>query len=166
MVTKTYYNYGKEVLGWLSDNQTLPANATPVKSTNMVNIVGRTNGALWINVYAQTAFEIVTTATFSIELKGFTSDVVASAIEPFSKDNKAGEIATGGGTSQPEAHYYLLHRTAGDAELTFSAGDLITQCAIPEDMFNALGYDYACLYYTSSADESADLVTAFVYAKL
>ena len=159
-----YNNYGKEILGWLSDNQALP-NATTVDSTNMVNIVGRTNGALWINVYANTAIAIASGQAFSIELQGFTADTAVSATSPFSTGNKAGYVATGGATSEPDAHYYLLHKTSG-AALNFAAGDLITQCAIPEDLFDALGYDYVQLVYVTDASEVSETVDAFVYAKL
>ena len=60
---------------------------------------------------------------------------------------------------------YLLHKTSADGELAFSAGDLIAQCAIPEDLFNALGYEWVQLKYTTDANESSETVTAFVYNK-
>jgi hypothetical protein len=41
--------YGKQIIGSLSDAQTLP-DATSADSTNMVYVGKNTNGALWINV--------------------------------------------------------------------------------------------------------------------
>ena len=149
----------------LSDAQTLP-NAGSVDSTNMVNIVGATKGNLWINVYANTDITIATAQAFNIELEGYTSDTAASATPPFSKDNEG--MATsknGGGTAESDAHMYLLHKTSADGELAFSAGDLIAQCAVPEDLLRALSYDYVQLKYTTDADEQTEKVDAIAFYK-
>lgn len=156
--------YGKQILGELSDAQTLP-NATAADSTNMVYVGNRTGGRLWIEVYANTAITIATGQAFSIEFQSYSADTAASAISPFSKDNESGYVVNSGGTSEPDAHIYLLHKTSADGELAFSAGDLITQFAIPEDMLNALGHDYVQLVYTTDADESSEKVDAFVCVK-
>ena len=152
------------IVGDLSDAQTLP-NATSVDSTNIVNIVGATKGNMWIDVYANTAISIATGQAFSIELEGYTADTAASATPPFSVDNYGGNVARGSGTAESDAHMYLLHKTSADGELAFSAGDLIAQCAIPEDLFRALAYDYVQLKYTTDANESSEKVDAFVYVK-
>jgi len=157
------YN-GKVILGELSDNQTLP-DSTSVDSTNMVYIGGQTSGKLWIDVYAGTAISIATGQSFSIELEGYSEDDAASATPPFSTANSGG-IQGATGTPENDAHYYLLHKTSADGQLDFSAGSLITQCAIPEDLFRLLGYDYVQLKYTTDADESTETITAFVYSKM
>jgi len=157
--------YGKQILGELSDNQTLP-NADTVDSTNMVNIAGQTNGKLWIDVYAGTDISIAANQSFSIELEGYTSDDNDSATPPFSTANNGGMQGTSG-TPESDAHYYLLHKAATtDGVLAFSKGSLITQCAIPEDLFRLLKYDFVQLKYTTDADESSETVTAFVYSKM
>jgi len=156
--------HGKEILGELSDAQTLP-NATSVDSTNMVFVGFQTNGGLWIDVYAETAVTIATGQAFNIELEGYTSDTASSATPPFSTSN-AGGIQGASGTAESDAHYYILHKTSADGELAFAAGDLITQCAIPEDLFRLLSYDYVQLKYTTDANESSETVVAFVYAKV
>lgn len=155
--------YGKEILGELSDAQTLP-NATSVDSTNMVYIGPRTNGKLWIGVYANTAISIATGQAFYIELEGYSSDTAASATSPFSTANKAGYPGTSG-TGETDAHYYLLHKTSADGQLDFSAGSLITQCAIPDELFDLLSYTYVQLKYTTDANESSECVDAFVYTR-
>ena len=156
--------YGKQIIGELSDAQALP-NATSVDSTNMVEIVGATGGQLWINVYANTAISIATGQLFYIELQGFSADTAASATSPFSTANNGG-INPASGTLEDEAHYWLLHKTSGDGQLDFAAGDLVTQCAIPEDMFRLLSYDFVQLRYETDADESStEKVDAFVWIK-
>jgi hypothetical protein len=155
--------YGKHIVGELSDSQTLP-NATSADSTNMVYIGGQTGGQLWINVYAQNAVEIATGQAFNIELEGYSSDTAASATPPFSTANQGGVNGVTG-TAESDGHYYIFHKTSADGEAAFAAGDLITQCAIPEDLFRLLEYDYVQLKYTSDADESADIVDAFVWIK-
>src|SRR6056297_82752 len=135
--------------GTLSDDQTLP-NAQSEDSDNMVNIVGPTKGNLWIDVYAGTDITTATGQAFNIELEGYTADTAASATPPF---------------SDTDAHYYLLHKTSADGELAFDEGDLITQCAVPEDLLDAQSYDYIQLKYTTDADESSEKVDAFVYWK-
>ena len=155
--------YEKNILGELSDAQTLPSTASE-DSENMVYIGGPTGGQLWINVYANNAIVIVTGKLFYIELEGWTSDVAANATSPFSITNSGGaNHATG--ILEDNAHYWLLHKTTGDAELQFDAGDLITQCAIPEDMFRLLGYDYVQLRYETDDNESSERVDAFVWIK-
>ena len=59
----------------------------------------------------------------------------------------------------------MIHKTSADGELAFSAGDLITQIAVPEDLFRALNYDFAQLKYTTDADESSEKVDAIAYYK-
>jgi len=153
------------IVGILSDAQTLP-NATAVDSTNMVDITGPTKGNMWINVYANTAITIATGQAFNIELEGFTADTAASATPPFSKDNsELFSSVDGGGTAESDAHFYLIHKTSADGELAFSAGDLVTQVCIPEDLFRALSYDFVQLKYTTDADESSEKVDAFVFYK-
>jgi len=149
----------------LSDAQTLPS-ATSVDSTNMVEVGLATKGNLWINVYANTDITIATGQAFNIELEGYTADTAASATPPFSVDN--GGMATsvnGGGTAESDAHFYLLHKTSADGELAFSAGDLITQIAVPEDLFRALSYDFAQLKYTTDVNESSEKVDAIAFYK-
>jgi len=156
--------YGKNIVGELSDAQALP-DATTDDSTEMVYVGNRTNGQLWINVYANTDITIATGQAFNIELEAYSSDTAASATAFFSSGNAHGECANGDGTDEADAHYYLLHKTSADGELAFSAGDLITQCAIPEDLLNAVGYDWVQLKYTTDADESSEKVDAFVWVK-
>jgi len=152
------------VVGILSDAQTLP-NATSVDSTNMVDITGPTKGNMWINVYANTAITIATGQAFNIELEGFTADTAASATPPFSVDNNGMKTSVDTGTAESDAHFYLLHKTSADGELGFSAGDLVTQVAIPEDLFRALEYDFVQLKYTTDASEVSEKVDAFVFYK-
>ena len=160
-MSNTYY--GKVIVGELSDAQSLP-NAGGADSTNMVGIAGATGGQQWISVYANTAISIATGQAFSIELQGFTSDTAASATSPFSTSNGSGRNhATG--TLEDNAHYYLLHKTSADAQLDFAKGDLVAQCAIPEDMFRLLGYDFVQLRYLTDADESSEKVDALVWVK-
>ena len=156
--------YGRtNIIGELSDAQALPS-GTSGDSTNMVNIVGQTGGHLWIDVYANTAITIATGQAFNIELEGYTSDTAASATPPFSKTNSSGRQGASG-TAESDAHYYILHKTSADGELAFDQYDLITQCAIPEDLFRLLSYDYVQLKYTTDANESSEKVDAFVYVK-
>ena len=157
--------YRKNILGELSDAQTLP-NAGSADSTNMVYVGNRTGGNLWIDVYANNAVEIATGQAFNIEFESYSADTASSAIAPFSTGNVGGTVANGDATLETTAHYYILHKTSADDECAFVAGDLMTQMAIPEDLLNALGHDYVQLKYTSDADESADKVDAFVYAKV
>ena len=157
--------YGKNIVGSLSDAQALP-NATNEPSDEMVYVGNKTNGALWINVYANIDITIGASDDLSIELEAFSADTAGSATVFFSSDNAQGEIANGDGTDEAGAHFYLLHRVGGtDGELSFIAGDLMCQCAIPEDMLNAVGYDWVQLRYTVDKDESAHDIDAFVWVK-
>ena len=157
--------FGKNIIGELSDAQALP-NATGVDSTNMVYVGGPTNGKLWINVYAGTAISIATGQAFNIELQSFSTDTAASAISPFSTSNGGGVGAVAGaGTSEDNAHVYLLHKTSADAQLDFSAGSLICEFAIPETMLNLISHTYVQLRYLTDANESSETITAFVYDK-
>jgi len=147
-----YHGIGvARVVGTLSDAQALP-NATTEDSTNMVDIKGKTGGKLMLAVYANNAVEIATGQTFSIELEGYTSDTSASATAPFSSE----------GALEP-AHYYLLHKTSTDGALAWLPGELITEISIPENLLALMEYDFIQLKFTTNADESADLVDAFVY---
>ncbi len=156
--------YGITPIAELSDAQALP-NATSADSTNMAYVGTPTNGNLWINVYANTDITIATGQAFNIELESYSADTAASAIPPYSKDNYAGNVTAGDATAESDAHCYLLHKTSADGELAFSAGDLIAQIAVPEDLLNALGHEYVQLKYTTDADESSEKVDAFLYNK-
>ena len=158
--------HGKIIVGELSDAQDLPS-TTSVDSDAMVFIGECTNAGLWIDVYANTAITIANTFVLHIGLQGFTADTAASATSPHSIANAGCKPhATGTVLTEGTAHYYIMHMTAGTAGVTWAAGDLITQCAIPEDMFRALSYDYVQLFYTTTANESSELVDAFVYTKV
>ncbi len=147
-----YHGIGvARVVGVLSDAQALP-NATSEYSTNMVDIKGKTGGKLMLAVYANTAVEIITTAAFNIELLGYTVDVEGSATAPFSS----------AGALEP-AHFYPLHKTSADGEIAWLAGELITEIPVPENLLELMEYDFINLAYTASADESANLVDAFLY---
>ena len=157
--------YGKQIIGSLSDAQTLP-DSTSADSTNMVYVGKNTNGALWVNVYANTNISIATGQAINIELETFSADTAASAIAPFSTANYGGDVAYGAATAETNAHAYLLHKTDADGQLDFVAGDLICEFGIPSSMLDALGHTYVQLKYTTDADESSEKVDAFVYAKL
>ena len=158
--------YGKNILGELSDGQTLP-NAGSVDSTNMVAIGGPTLGKLWIDVYAATAITIANTYVLHIAMQGFTADTASSATAPHSISNKSGILgASGTVLTEGTAYYYLMHMTAGSAGVTWAINDLICQAAIPEDMFRLLSYDFVQLVYTTTANEASEKVNAFVYTKL
>jgi len=152
-------------LASLSAAQTLP-NAGGVDSTNMGYIgLGNTGGRIWLDVYANTAITIATGQAFSIEFQSYSSDTAASAIPPFSTANAGGK-AGATGTAESDAHYYIMHKTSDDGELAFSAGDLMTQMAIPEDLLRLLSHDYVQLRYLTDADEHTEKVDAFIYAKV
>lgn len=151
------------IVGWLSDNQTLP-NAGAEDSTNMVEIGGNTDGKLMLSIFANTAITIATTAAFSIELQAFTADTAASADSPYSKTNSAG-IPQASGTITAEAHMYLLHKTSADGELAFDADDLIYECALPDNMLRLISYDFVQLVYTTDGNEESETVDAFIWAK-
>jgi len=158
--------YGKEILGELSDAQALPSTAS-VDSTNMVYIGDNTGGHLWIDVYACTAVAIANTFVLHIAMQGFTADTAASATAPHSIANQSGiPGASGTVLTEGTAFFYLMHMTAGTAGVSWTAGDLIAQAAIPEDMFRLLSYDYVQLVYTTTANESSETVDAFVYSKM
>ena len=156
--------YGRtNIVGELSDAQDLPS-ATAVASDSMVYIGGQTGGKLWIDVYANTALSIATGQLLTIEIQGYTADTTGSATSPFSTANQSG-IQGASGTLEDNAHYCLLQKTTADDQLDFTQYSLITQGAIPEDMFRLLSYDWVQLYYTTDANESSELVDAFVYVK-
>lgn len=160
-MANTYH--GKNIIGKLSDAQTLP-NAGAEDSESVVFIGGPTNGKLWIDVYALTALAIASGQIFSIELEGYTTNTPQSSFTaPFTTTNQGG-IPGASGTSEPHGAYYLLYKAAGNA-LDFAAGDLITQCAIPEDLFRLLSYDWVQLKYLTDANEESETVDAFVYLK-
>ena len=149
----------------MSDAQTLP-NAGSVDCTNMLETVGSTKGNLWIDVYANTDISIATAQAFSIEFQSFSADTAASAIPPFSVDNLGMNPSTKGiGTAESDAHMYLLHKTSADGALAFSAGDLITQMAVPEDLMKALSHDFCQLVYLTDASEIAEKVDTIAYYK-
>jgi hypothetical protein len=152
------------IVGWLSDNQALP-NATAADSTAMVEIGGQTNGNLMLSIFANTAISIATGQAFNIELQAFTADTAASADSFYSEDNLGG-INQATGTVNAEAHHYILHKTSGDAQLDFAAGDLIWECALPDNMLRLISYDFVQLVYTTDADESSETVDAFIWAKV
>lgn len=159
--------YGRtNTVGILSDAQALP-NATAVDSTNMVEIGGSTNGQLMLSIFANTAISIATGQAFSIEIQAFTADTAASADSFYSEVNLGGINAETSGTANPEAHMYLLHKTSADAQLDFSAGDMIYECALPDNMLRLLSYDWVQLVYTTDADESStEKVDAFIWSKV
>lgn len=149
--------YGKLILGELSDAQALPNNGS-ADSDNMVYVGGKTNGRLWINVYANTDISIADTKSLFIDIETWTSDAASSAIAPFSS----------GGTAISGATYRILNLTASGAAVTFSAGDLIVQVAVPEDLMNQFStpHTYIQIKYTTTDNESSEKVDAFVYAKI
>ena len=146
-------NYGKQIITMLSDGQALP-DSTGADSTNMAYVGGSTNGGLAISVYAKTAISIATAQAFSIELQAFTSDAGTSATSPFQT----------GGVLEDNAHCYLLHKTSGDGQLDFAAGDLMAQFVIPGEWLDLLSYDWVQLRYLTDADESSETVDAFLHA--
>jgi len=158
--------YGKTILGSLSAAQTLPS-GTDEDSESVVYIGGHTGGQLWINVYAHTAISIADTADFTIEVEGYTAATAQSSFtSPYSITNGGGSAIGGSGTSEDNAHYNILwHLGDTDGQLDFNAGDLMTQCAIPEDMFRLLSYDYVQLHYLTTGNESSETVDAFVWIK-
>lgn len=158
--------HGKIIIGELSDAQTLP-NATSEDSDAMVGLgatKSSTGGTLWIDVYANTAISIASGQLFYIELQSFTADTAASADSPFSSTNSGG-VPGATGTAELEGHYYILHKTSADGACAWDAGDLITQCAVPEDLLRLRSQDFIQLRYETDADESSEKVDAFVYVK-
>lgn len=158
--------YGKVPFGDISDAQTLPSSAKE-DSESIVYIGGQDGGVggqLWIDVYAHSAIDIASGAQLTIELQGHTSAVQASNTSPFSVANQSGIIGASG-TQEPDALYYIFYNTSTQDALAFTAGDLITQCAIPEDLFRLLSYDYVMLEYETGASEVSETVDAFVYIK-
>ncbi len=159
--------YGKIIVGaMLSDAQVLGYSAAQTDSSAMVNVGGQLDGRLWIDVYAQTAISIATGEYWYIEFESFSADTAASAIAPFSADNQGG-INGASGTAETNAHIYLLHKTSADGQLDFSAGDLICQMAVPEDLMRLLSHDFVQLtQITDKTDPGTDeTIDAFVYVK-
>ena len=135
-------------LGW--------AGAT-ADTTVMFNIAGQTNGRLWIYVYANTNITIDSGEYWYIEFQAFTADTAASADSPYSTTNAGGVIGASG-TSNNEAHYYLLHKTSADGALAFIAGDLIAEFGIPDTMCRLVGYDWVQLTnITDAADDNSSI---------
>lgn len=157
------YHGRVNIVGELSDAQALP-NATSSDSTNMVDIGDPTLSHLWIDVYTESGLTVSTGNAFSIELESYSADTAASAIPPFTKDNGGG-IQGASGTAESDAHMYLIHKTSADGELAFSANDLVTQIAIPEDLLRLSGHTFVQLKYNSDEDLRAYTLTAFVYTK-
>lgn len=149
--------YGLNILGELSDAQTLP-NATTADSTNMVYIAGPTNGKLWIQVRANTAISIADTKQLKIEFEAYSSDTAASAVAPFSTSGAVHGTAT---TSMA-----ILDVTAAGGTAVWAAGEIMVDFAIPDKMLELLSYDYVQLKYTTTANESSEKVDAFVYSRL
>ncbi len=136
------YNIDAEMI--LSDAQALP-NATSGDTTNMVNIGGKTGQKLVMEFYAVTDIAIATGQAFNIEFQAYTSDTGASAVSPISN-----------------AHVYILHKTSADGALAYSAGDLIAEYAIPENLLAENSYDWVQAVYTTDADESSETINAFI----
>ena len=158
--------YGKVLLGELSDSQPIGFGESRKDSSQMVFIGGPTGGQLWISVYCNVAIDILTSEYWYIELEGGTTSTIGNAVAPFSESNSGG-INQATGTLNTNAHMYLLHKVGGDgdAALAFVAGDLITQMAIPEDLFRLLGFDWVNLAMTTDAGSSTDRIDAFVWIK-
>ena len=151
------------VVGELSDGQTGPQ-STSTDCTAMVYIAGHANDNLWINVYAQTTQTVATGKKFTIELQGYSADTASSADGPFSVGNGGAIPQDAAGTHHNDGHYYIYYTTTADDATIFAAGDLITQVAIPSDLFRQSSYDYVQLVY--DADESwTGLIDAFVYVR-
>ena len=150
-------------VGTLSDNQAMP-NATNEPSDAMVFVGGPHNGTLWINVYSDDGVTYGASATGSIELEAFSADTTGSATAPFSITNASGLIQ-GSGTTSDNAHTYLMHHTAADSALAFSAGDLICEFGIPETMLKLVGFDWVQLRYANSENFATKEISAFVYIK-
>jgi hypothetical protein len=150
-------NYGKQVITQLATAMTLP-NALTKDTTAMAFVGGSTNGALALSVYAVTAFAVATAKTFSIELQSYSADTAASAIPPFSTAN------TGlTGTAESDAHYYVMHKTAADGAMAISAGSLITQCIIPQELLDKLAHDWVQLTFLTDEDLSAQTVDVILH---
>lgn len=156
-MANTYY--GKEILGELSDAQTLP-NATSVDSTNMVYVGGKTNGKLHIQVRAKTAISIADTKALTIALETWSADVAASAVAPFSS---AGAVLA---NSTPVMN--IFYGLASGGAMSWLAGDLIVDVAVPDEMMALFTtpHTHVQLKYTTTADESSETVDAFVYSKM
>ena len=152
-------NYGKQVITMLSDGQDLPNN-TSVDSDSMAYVGGTTNGSLAISVYANTAISIADTKVFKIDLQGYTSDTAASATSPFSSSNSG---LTGTALANATAPYTIFDGLASGGAMAFSKGDLITQVVLPQELLDKLSYDWVQLVYTTTADESSELVDAFLH---
>jgi len=156
-MANTYY--GKQILGELSDAQTLPS-TTSVDSTNMVYVGDNTNGKLHIAVHACTAISIADGKALTIALQTWSADVAANAIAPFSS---AGAVLA---NSTPVMN--IFYGLASGGAMSWLAGDLIVDVAVPEDMMALFTtpHDYVQLVYTTTANESSETVDAFVYTKM
>jgi len=157
--------HGKpNVIKVLADDLAFPS-ATGANCTSMAYIGGNTDGKLMLSIYAGTnGLTVATGQAFSIELKGFTADTIGSADSFYSKDNEGGR-QSGTGTILAEAHNYLIHKTSADAALAFTAGDLMWEQAVPDNMLRLISYDWIMIAIDTDEVLTGFNYDAFVWAK-
>jgi hypothetical protein len=82
-----------------------------------------------IRIYAHNDLTIPANKSLKISLEAYSDDTRASAAGPFR------------GTSgwQP-ARYFLFYKDSNDAQVAFSAGDLVTAMAIPQEFLHDRRY--------------------------
>jgi hypothetical protein len=154
--------YGLDPIVQLGDGTALGYGESAVK-TNMAEVGKPTNGALWLSVFAKTAISIATVEYLSVELISYSDDTIGSAIAPFNTGNNGGNVSYGGADAETNAHLYLLHKTSGDDELDFAAGDLICDIGIPEATLNAIGHNHIAVSTITDktapgTDETIDVI--------
>jgi len=153
------------IQGWFSEAQDLP-DATAVDSDAMVYVGGTTNGQLMLSVFANTAVSIADTKALTINFESFTADTAASALAPYTSANSGG-INQATGTALANAVVSMSYiMTASGGAMAWDAGDLILEIALPETMMRMLAHDYVQVSYTTTANESSELVDGFIWAKV
>jgi len=159
------YHNRPNVVGVLADDLAFPIGTTG-DSTNMVEIGGSTNGQLMLSIFAGTnGLTVATGQAFLMELQGYTADTAASADSFYSTSNSGG-INQASGTLHQEAHMYPIHKTSADAGLAFSAGDLIYECALPDNMLRLVSFDFVQLVTLTDEDLRAYNYDAFIWSKV
>jgi len=98
---------------------------------------GATNGRERVLIIAQTAISIAADKYFYIEFM-------------------AGSTANPTANPKAESHTELIRHTSADGILAYSAGDVIFDFTLPEELLDA--GDYWRLLFTSEGNESSELV--------
>ena len=163
--------HGKTILGELMDGVSVPQN-TSADSTAALYVGKETGGNLWLEVYACTGFTISDTKAISFFLQSDDAGTLGDCEAPITTSNAGGKVGATGTNEHDATHIaadgatYGCYVLATTGDVTWVAGDLLCEIAIPETMMRLAGHTYVNLKVISTDADVSGTLDAFVVARI